>query len=176
MTAFGHRTKPLSLYPLRRRWRVLVAHDLPPLRREAFRLALRQEQAHEAIDHAVVRHRMLDDMRMRKLAPQTQAGCIRAVRSSPHSPLAARPTPPPKGTCGVTLDRGELMTRMQPVRTPQTLPVVLSVQETLRLIAAARNLKHHTSLSVAYGAVRASEAIEIKSRPSRPGNSRNTTG
>lgn len=76
----------------------------------------------------------------------------------------------------MTLGCGELMARMQPVRMPQTLPVVLSVQETLRLIAAACNLKHQTSLSVAYGAVRASEAIEIKSRHRRPGNSRNTTG
>ena len=38
----------------------------------------------------------------------------------------------------VTLDRGELMAKMQPVRVPRTLPVVLSREEVARLIAAAR--------------------------------------
>ena len=37
----------------------------------------------------------------------------------------------------VTLDRGELMAKMQPVRVPRTLPVVLSREEVARLIAAA---------------------------------------
>ena len=64
--------------------------------------------------------------------------------------------------------------RMQPARVPQTLPVVLSEQKTLRLIAAARNLKHETTLSVAYDVVRTTEAIEIRSRHRRPGNSHNT--
>ncbi len=38
----------------------------------------------------------------------------------------------------VTLDHGELMAKMQPVRVPHTLPVVLSREEVARLIAAAR--------------------------------------
>jgi site-specific recombinase XerD len=63
----------------------------------------------------------------------------------------------------VTLGHGELMARMQPVRVPHTLPVVLSREEVARLIAAARNLKHQTALSVAYGAgLRASEVIGLK--------------
>ncbi len=63
----------------------------------------------------------------------------------------------------VTLDRGELMAKMQPVRVPRTLPVVLSREEVARLIAAAPNLKSHTALSVAYGAgLRASEVIALK--------------
>ena len=63
----------------------------------------------------------------------------------------------------VTLDRGEVMARMQPVHVPHTLPVVLSREEVARLIAAARNLKHQTALSVAYGAgLRASEVIALK--------------
>jgi hypothetical protein len=51
----------------------------------------------------------------------------------------------------VTLGHGELLAKMQPVRVPHTLPVVLSRDEVSRLIAAARNLKHQTALSVAYG-------------------------
>ena len=52
---------------------------------------------------------------------------------------------------------------MQPVRVPHTLPVVLSRDEVARLIAAARNLKHQTALSVAYGAgLRASEVVALK--------------
>jgi site-specific recombinase XerD len=63
----------------------------------------------------------------------------------------------------VTLDRGELMAKMQPVRVPQTLPVVLSRDEAARLIAAARNLKAQTALSVAYGTgLRASEVVALK--------------
>ena len=63
----------------------------------------------------------------------------------------------------VTLDRGQLMSRMQPVQVPRTLPVVLSREEVARLIAAASNLKHQTALSVAYGAgLRASEVISLK--------------
>ncbi|SAL57849.1 phage integrase family protein [Caballeronia peredens] len=52
----------------------------------------------------------------------------------------------------VTLDRPELMVRMQPVRVPRILPVVLSPDQVRRLIEAAGNLKHQTALSVAYGA------------------------
>ena len=63
----------------------------------------------------------------------------------------------------VTLDRPGLMAKMQPVRVPRTLPVVLSREEAARLIAAAGNLKHQTALSVAYGAgLRASEVTALK--------------
>ncbi len=63
----------------------------------------------------------------------------------------------------VTLGRGELMAKMQPVRVPRTLPVVLSRDEAARLIAAARNLKAQTALSVAYGTgLRASEVVALK--------------
>jgi integrase len=63
----------------------------------------------------------------------------------------------------VTLSRGELMAKMQPVSVPRTLPVVLSREEVSRLIAAAWNLKHQTALAVAYGAgLRASEVIALK--------------
>ena len=63
----------------------------------------------------------------------------------------------------VTLNRRELMAKMQPVRVPRTLPVVLSREEVARLIAAAPGLKSQTALSVAYGAgLRASEVIALK--------------
>jgi integrase len=63
----------------------------------------------------------------------------------------------------VTLDRGELMAKMQSVRMPLTLPVVLSRDEVARLIAAAPNLKSQTALSIAYGTgLRASEVTALK--------------
>jgi integrase/recombinase XerD len=63
----------------------------------------------------------------------------------------------------VTLDHAELMAKMQPVRVPRTLPVILSCEEVSRLIVATGNLKHQTALSVAYGAgLRASEVVSLK--------------
>src|SRR5260370_28926514 len=63
----------------------------------------------------------------------------------------------------ITLNQPQLMARMQPVRVPRTLPVVLSPDEGARLIAATGNLKHQTALSVAYGAgLRASEVVALK--------------
>jgi site-specific recombinase XerD len=137
-----------------------------------------------------LRQRMIEDMRMRKLADKTQSAYIRAVRQfaaflgrSPDtatvedlrrfqlhlvdhgsSPITLNATITGlKFFFEVTLDRGEVMARMQPVRVPHTLPVVLSREEVARLIAAARNLKHQTALSVAYGAgLRASEVIGLK--------------
>jgi integrase/recombinase XerD len=62
-----------------------------------------------------------------------------------------------------TLDRADLMAKIRPVRVAHTLPVILSREEVGRLIEAARNLKHRTALSVAYGAgLRASEVIALK--------------
>ncbi len=137
-----------------------------------------------------LRQRMLDDMRMRKLEPKTQAGYIRAVRN-----LAGFLRRPPdtatvedlrrfqlhmidegisavsvnatltglKFFFDVTLDRIDLMAKVKPVRVPRTLPVVLSREEVGRLIAAAPNLKYQTILSVAYGAgLRASEVVSLK--------------
>ena len=133
---------------------------------------------------------MLEDMRLRKLAPQTQASYVRSVRR-----LAGYLRRPPdtatvedlrnfqlhlvdRGTSpitlnatitglkfffDVTLDRSELMAKMKPVFVPRTLPVVLSREEVSSLIAAAKNLKHQTALSVAYGAgLRAGEVATLK--------------
>jgi integrase/recombinase XerD len=137
-----------------------------------------------------LRQRMLDDMRMRKLEPKTQAAYIRAVayltrflQRSPDtataedlrrfqlhlvdrgvSPITLNATITGlKFFFDVTLDRGELMARMSPVRVPQKLPVVLSRDEVARLIAAASNLKYQTALSIAYGTgLRVSEIVALK--------------
>ena len=137
-----------------------------------------------------LRQRMIEDMRMRKLNPRTQAGYIRAVRKltqylgrSPDtatvedlrnfqlhlvdhgiSSITLNATITGlKFFFDVTLDRIALMARMQPVHVPRTLPVILSREEAGRLIAAAKNLKHQTLLSVAYGTgLRASEVVALK--------------
>lgn len=137
-----------------------------------------------------LRQRMLDDLRMRKLSPKTQSAYIRAVRNftkylgrSPDTAtiddlrnyqlhLVDAGTSPMslnaaiiglKFFFDVTLDRGELMAKMRPVRIPQRLPVVLSKEEVGRLIAACGNLKHQTALSLAYGTgLRASEVAALK--------------
>jgi site-specific recombinase XerD len=137
-----------------------------------------------------LRQRMIDDMRMRKFSPKTQAGYIRAVRKlagflgrSPDtatiedlrrfqlhmvdtgtSPITLNATIIGlKFFFDITLGRGELMAKMQPVRVPRTLPVVLSREEVGRLIAAAPGLKYQTALSIAYGTgLRASEVMRLK--------------
>jgi integrase/recombinase XerD len=111
-----------------------------------------------------LRHRMLDDMRMRQFAEHTQAGYIRAVRKlaaflgrSPDTATAEElrrfqlhlvdaGTGPVtinatitglKFFFDVTLGQPELMAKMQHVRVPRKLPVILSPEEVGRLIAAA---------------------------------------
>jgi site-specific recombinase XerD len=133
---------------------------------------------------------MLDDMRMRKLSPKTQSAYLRAVvqfaRFLERSPDTAgaedlRRYQLHLVDCGVspisvnaaitglkfffeiTIDRAELMARMQPVHVPHKLPSVLSRDEVARLLAATGNLKHQTALCVAYGAgLRVSEVVALK--------------
>ena len=137
-----------------------------------------------------LRQRMLEDMRIRKLEARTQEAYIRAVRKlaaylhrspdsatvedlrnfqlhlvdSGTSPITLNATLTGlRFFFDVTVGRAELMAKMQAVRLPRTLPVVLSPQEVARLIAAARNVKHQAALSVADGAgLRASEVIGLK--------------
>ena len=137
-----------------------------------------------------LRQRMIDDMRMRKLAPKTQTHYLRVVRQfagylgrSPDTAtveelrkyqlhLVDQGTSPIslnaaitglKFFFDITLDHAELMAKMQPVRVAQKLPVVLSRDEVARLIVATGNLKHQTALSVAYGTgLRASEVVALK--------------
>ena len=120
-----------------------------------------------------LRQRMLEDMRMRKFQPHTQAGYIRAVLRLTHflerSPDTATAddlrrfqvhladdgaTPSTINTTlgglkfffEVTVGHGEVMAKVAPVRLPQTLPVVLSREGVTRLLGAVTNLKHHTAL------------------------------
>ena len=137
-----------------------------------------------------LRQRMIDDMRMRQLAPKTQASYLRIVREFTRFLGRAPDTATVEDLRGyqlhlvdhgtspislnaaitglkfffeITLHEPDLMARMQPVRVPRTLPVVLSPAEVGRLIAATGNLKHQTALSVAYGAgLRASEVVALK--------------
>lgn len=137
-----------------------------------------------------LRQRMIDDMRMRKLSPKTQSGYIRAVKQfgiflgrSPdtatvedlrryqlhmvdHGVSSISLNATITGLTfffGTTLDRADLVSKMQPVHVPHKIPVVLSPEEVARLIAAAGNLKHRTALSVAYGTgLRASEVVALK--------------
>ena len=137
-----------------------------------------------------LRQRMLDDMRMRKMAEHTQDGYIRAVRKlagflgrSPDTatieelrrfqlhlvdtgtgPVTINATITAlKFFFDITLGRPVLLAKMQHVRVPRTLPVVLSREEAARLIAAAPNLKHQAAMSVAYGAgLRVSEIVSLK--------------
>jgi len=159
---------------------------------EVIRLVLRQEQNHESIDSArlPLRQRLIEDMRLRKLNGKTQIAYVRAVRRLAgflrRSPDTATREDlrrfqlhmVDQGTSSVTinatisglrfffeitLDRGELMAMMSPVREPRKLPVVLSREEVARLILAARNPKHRAALSVAYGAgLRAGEVVSLK--------------
>ena len=133
---------------------------------------------------------MIDDMRMRKFAPKTRTAYVLAVRKlagflgrspdtatvedlrrfqlhlvdSGTSPITLNATINGlKFFFEITLGRGELMARMQPVRVPRTIPVVLSREEVSRLIAAAPGLKYQTALSIAYGTgLRASEVMRLK--------------
>lgn len=137
-----------------------------------------------------LRQRFLDEMRLRKLAPKTQSGYIRAV-SRFYSWLGRSPDSATaedlrryqlhlvdhgispislNGTItalnfffGATLEHPELMIRMHSVPTPRKIPMILSRDEVARLIGAAGSLKNQTMLAVAYGAgLRASELVSLK--------------
>jgi site-specific recombinase XerD len=133
---------------------------------------------------------MLDDMRMRKLAPKTQTHYLRAVRGfaqylgrSPDTAtvedlrryqlhLVDAGTSPISLNAAitglkffyeVTLRQPDLMAGMKPIRVPRNPPVVLSREEVARLIEAAGNIKHQTALAVAYGTgLRVSEVVHLK--------------
>ena len=137
-----------------------------------------------------LRQRMIDDMRLRKLADKTQSHYLRAVRQFSlflgHSPDRATIEDLRryqlhlvdqgisaislnaaiiglKFFFDVTLDHPQLMRKMQLVRIPRTLPVVLSREEVARLIEAAGNIKYQTALSLAYGTgLRAGEVVALK--------------
>lgn len=145
----------------------------------------------QGIQHiSPLRQRMLDDMRMRKLSPKTQIGYVRAVKRlarylkrSPDTATAEdlrrfQLDAVDQGMSAITLNatitglkfffdttlgHPELMAKMQYVPVQRRLPVVLSVDEAARLIAAASSLKYRAAFSVAYGAgLRASEVVGLR--------------
>jgi integrase/recombinase XerD len=146
-----------------------------------------------SIEHRPIsplRQRMIEDMRLRKLAPKTQSSYIRWVRAfagflgrSPDTATAEdlRTYQLRLSDSGVSrvslnaaitalrfffeviLGRGELMAKMSHVPVPRTLPVVLSPEEVSRLLQATPGLKYQAALSVAYGAgLRVSEVVALK--------------
>ncbi len=137
-----------------------------------------------------LRQRMIDDMTLRQLQEKTQTGYLRSVKRltkflgrSPDTASAedlrafqkhlvekdASSSTINATIRGLrfffetTLERPQALKRMSPVRVPDRLPVVLSVEDVTRLLNAAPNLKSMAALSVAYGAgLRASEVCHLK--------------
>jgi len=115
-----------------------------------------------------LRQRMLEEMRMRQLAPKTRDAYIRAV---PHFTRFLGRSPDTataedlrryqlhcvdqrisaitlnatitglKFLFEATLGQPELLAKMHPVRMSRTLPIILSREEVSRLLEAAKNLK-----------------------------------
>jgi site-specific recombinase XerD len=134
---------------------------------------------------------MIEDMTMRKLAPATQRGYLRAVTrftrffgAAPDTAKAedlrrfqlhlvsegASATTINQLLTGLrffyrtTVSRPEVLAKVSSVHQPEKLPVILSMDEVARLLDAASNLKHKAALAVAYGAgLRASEVVHLTS-------------
>lgn len=137
-----------------------------------------------------LRRRMLEDMRLRKLSEKTQTHYLRAVRELASflgwSPAKASAEDlrvfqlelVSRGISGpslnaritalrffftVTVGRPEATAKMSFVREPRRLPVVLSVEEVARVLAAAPGLRNQAALAVAYGAgLRVTEVVSLK--------------
>ena len=137
-----------------------------------------------------LRRRMIEDMTIRKFAPRTQEGYIRAIKgfsaffgASPdkanfedlrryqlHLVASGAGTPTVNHTVTalrflfiVTLRKPQVVIRLPFIREPRKLPIVLSPEEVARLLDAAPGLKYKAALSVAYGAgLRASEVVSLK--------------
>jgi site-specific recombinase XerD len=133
---------------------------------------------------------MIEDMTIRKFAPRTQEGYIRAVKNfsaflgaSPEMAsfedlrryqlhLVSSGTGVPTINHSltalrflflVTLRKPDVVIHLPFVREARRLPVVLSPEQVARLLEAAPGLKYKAALSVAYGAgLRASEVVSLK--------------
>jgi integrase/recombinase XerD len=137
-----------------------------------------------------LRRRMIEDMTLRKLTPDTQRGYIRTIKNlaafigrSPdtasfedvrrfqlHLAKNGADTPTLNSSVSalrfffrVTLKRYAIVEHTAFIHEPRKLPVVLSPEEVARLLDAAPGLKYKAALSVAYGAgLRAAEVISLK--------------
>jgi site-specific recombinase XerD len=137
-----------------------------------------------------LRQRMIEDMHLRKLAPKTQTGYIRAVKKLAdylgHSPDRASAEDlrrfqlylTDQGTSRITLNAtitalrfffevtlGDkaVVSKLNTVPVPRKLPVVLSREEVSRLLEATSSLKYKAAFALAYGAgLRISEVAALK--------------
>ena len=136
-----------------------------------------------------LRQRMIEDMRLRKLSPQTQTAYIRVVKNFAgflgQSPDAAGAEDlrryqlhlVEQGIASgnlnatitglrfffeTTLERPEAMTKMRHVYEPRKLPLILSLEEVTRVLQSAGGPKYQAALGVAYGAgLRANEVVHL---------------
>ena len=137
-----------------------------------------------------LRHRMIEDMNARKLSAGTQRGHIRSCKRFAaflhRSPDTATTEDIRRfqlhlaeagvSICNrnrimtglrfllrVTLRRLDLANEVYHIREPQKIPLVMSPDETRRLLAVAGSLKVRTLLSLGYGCgLRASEVVRLK--------------
>ena len=137
-----------------------------------------------------LRHRMIEDMNARKLSAGTQRGHIRSCKRFAaflnRSPDTATTEDIRRfqlhlaeagvSICNrdrimtglrflfrVTLRRLDLANEVYHIPEPQKIPLVMSPDETRRLLAVAGNLKVRTLLSLGYGCgLRASEVVGLK--------------
>jgi integrase/recombinase XerD len=137
-----------------------------------------------------LRRRMIEDMTIRKLAPKTQNGYIRAIKnfaaflgrspdtagledirrfqlvlaeSGAHAPILNHTVSALRFFFRITLKRRDIVEHTTFIREPRKLPMVLSPEEVARLLNAAPALKYKAALSVAYGAgLRAAEVVSLK--------------
>ena len=137
-----------------------------------------------------LRQRMIEDMNARKLCAGTQRGHIRSCKRFAaflkRSPETATPDDIRrfqlhlaetgvsictrnrimtglKFLLRVTLRRFDLAAEIYHIREPQKIPLVMSQDETRRLLAVATSLKARVLLSLGYGCgLRAGEVVRLK--------------
>ena len=139
-----------------------------------------------------LRQRMIEDMNARKLTNGTQTGHIRSCRRfaaflkrSPETATADdirlfqlhlaetgmsisnrnRTMTGLRFLFRVTLRRPDLAAEIYHIREPQKIPLVMSPDETRRLLAVAGSLKARVALSLGYGCgLRAGEVVSLKAK------------
>jgi integrase/recombinase XerD len=137
-----------------------------------------------------LRQRMIEDMSARQLHPLTQKGHIRAckrfaafLKRSPDTATSDdlrrfqlhlaerglsictrnRTVTALRFLFRVTLRRLDLLAELYHIKEPEKVPLVMSQDETKRLLAVAANLKVRLLLSLAYGAgLRVGEVVRLK--------------
>jgi integrase/recombinase XerD len=138
-----------------------------------------------------LRQRMVEDMQIRNLAPETQASYVGHVARfarycrRPPEELGAEDVRQyqlhlindkrlaPTSVVGavaalrflyqITLKQAWAVDAIIPPKRPQTLPVVLSPEEVVRFLAAITDLKHRAILTTCYAAgLRLSEGLHLK--------------